>query len=116
LSPLRRELEHHFGITDQAELVAREAFGGLGILLQVPHLEVELRVDTGELGIFGTNLGNFRLQAPQAGQALGGEHESRCTYGGHNEDGHRQDAFDDEMQPRHEFHSAMKTGKKPSKR
>lgn len=115
MSPLRRELEHDFRIANQAEFVAGEAFGCAGVLLQVLHFEVKLRVGAGEFRIFSANLRNFRLQAPQTGQALGGEHESRCTHGGHYENGQRKDAFDDEMQPQHGFHSAMKMGKKPSK-
>lgn len=114
LSPLSRELEHDFGIANEAEFIAGEAFDGTRVFLEAADLALEL-LDAGrEVRIFRADLSHFLLQAAQARESLGGHDKNRCAYACDGENDEGEDAFDEEREPRHGRHSATKGGQKPS--
>ena len=113
MSRLRRELEDDLGVADEPELIAADAFDGLGVFLELLDLVLEQVDLLGQLGVFAAHLAELGLESAQAWQAVGGEHERRGSDGRDGEDEDGQAAFEEQREPGHECEGATKSSADP---
>ncbi len=111
LSRLRGELEHDFGVSNEAELVAGDAFDGFRISFQVFNLEPELSNIFREFGVFCLDSIHLGFEGSQPRQSLWGQHQCWGTDGGYHEDQQRKDPLEEDGQLRHDARVPRNSGK-----
>jgi hypothetical protein len=69
------ELEDDFAFSDEAEIIARDAFDGGGVIAQIAHLNAKVGDVAAKLGVLGVGFGELVLERAHAWQAFGLENE-----------------------------------------